>query len=733
MAIQFQCPHCQKGYKVGDEFADRQTNCSNCKKPMRIPAAPVAAAAPAGAGPSAPVAAPKAAPLATAAKPAVVVTPAAMAAKPAAPANNNTAAPVKPAAPPAPAAKATPPAPSPAAKPAAAPAPAPKAAPAAAPPAKPAAKPAPAAPPTPQATPAAKASPAPAAPAAKPPAPPPTPPAKPTPPKADGKPAMTTPTIQFTCSWCDAVVKVGLELEGKQTPCPECRRIVKVPAKVKEQPKDWRQVDKRPIPLKKDLENAPTDVWASGATASVSRESLEQAGAVTEESEPVSRAQWVKRGLIVALVVFVVGFGFMQVREWFATNDRDKAVLKALEAVDPPGQIKPEAAGAVRLGLAEVWRRSRLPDEAIKGYRAARGVVSQLQSPERDALLLDVTVQVFELGGGKLEIKERTALDWPLVRNELADMTAAQRSMVARGETIRQLFPKMTARQQDPSVLVGRFSIDDKPEGLALIGLERWRAGKPDDAAAIAEVAQREFEDAVNAAKTAGRPPPIAPSLVALWLVLGQPDKAKKLEPGKDDPRSDFAFNQGTVEAQARMGQLDAVRNWIQSRGALDQLRYAAIVAAVVLEKDPKDATDLQIAVKLAEELKGALAQPDQSGKPDVSWLLWRLVRAAIRAGDEASAKKLADLIPDTALQGRAQLAVVRFRLEKSTSKADEAMAEEVNKESPAYGLAREAIARHNARYAGLGTKAIDGWSDAAIKPLGYIGIALGIQDKEGR
>ncbi len=539
--------------------------------------------------------------------------------------------------------------------------------------------------------------------------------------------------IEFTCSWCDAVVKVGLEHEGKQTPCPECRRIVKVPVKVKEQPKDWRQADNRPIGLKKDMENAPTDAWGSGGPATVSRQALEKAGVITEPTEPVTLGQWIKRGILVGVVVFVVGLGFLFIRDWFSTNDRDKAVLKALESVQQPGQIKPEAAGAVHLGLGELYRRSRLPDQALKSYKSARGAVAQVPSAERDLLLLDVARQMVELGGGKAEIKEQTAVEWGVVQAEVAGMTAAQKSMEARGETIRQLFPKLTAKGQDPTIPAGRFSIDDKPEGLAIVGLEHWRAGKLDEAKAVAERAHKEFDEAVKAAKSYDRPPPVAPSLVALWLVLNQPEKAKALDVGKDDARVAFAFNQGSMEAQARNGQLDAVRNWIQGRGALDQLRYAAIIAAVVLEKDPKDATDLQNVVTLAEGLKGAMGQPDAGGKPDVSWLLWRLVRTAARAGHEASAKKLADLIPDVALQGRAQLEVIRFRLEKSTSKVEEAMAEEVNKESPAYGLAREAIARHNARYAGLGTKAIDAWSDATLKPLGYIGIALGIQDKEGR
>src|SRR5689334_5448364 len=35
--------------------------------------------------------------------------------------------------------------------------------------------------------------------------------------------------IAFTCPFCDAEVSVAYELGGKQTPCPECKRIIKVP------------------------------------------------------------------------------------------------------------------------------------------------------------------------------------------------------------------------------------------------------------------------------------------------------------------------------------------------------------------------------------------------------------------------------------------------------------------------------------------------------------------------
>ena len=57
------------------------------------------------------------------------------------------------------------------------------------------------------------------------------------------KPAAAVPdpepkTIDFTCFYCEAELHVDASLAGKQTPCPECKHIVKVPLLVKNQPKD---------------------------------------------------------------------------------------------------------------------------------------------------------------------------------------------------------------------------------------------------------------------------------------------------------------------------------------------------------------------------------------------------------------------------------------------------------------------------------------------------------------
>src|SRR5262249_5719676 len=54
-----------------------------------------------------------------------------------------------------------------------------------------------------------------------------------------------TGPIKFQCPYCDEMVEVSADLAGKQTPCPECKRIVKVPVPVKAEPRDWRKVAPR--------------------------------------------------------------------------------------------------------------------------------------------------------------------------------------------------------------------------------------------------------------------------------------------------------------------------------------------------------------------------------------------------------------------------------------------------------------------------------------------------------
>jgi uncharacterized paraquat-inducible protein A len=41
-------------------------------------------------------------------------------------------------------------------------------------------------------------------------------------------PVEDTRTVDFNCPQCDEPIKIPIDLQGKQAPCPECRKIIKV-------------------------------------------------------------------------------------------------------------------------------------------------------------------------------------------------------------------------------------------------------------------------------------------------------------------------------------------------------------------------------------------------------------------------------------------------------------------------------------------------------------------------
>src|ERR1700693_734956 len=46
-------------------------------------------------------------------------------------------------------------------------------------------------------------------------------------------------TVDFKCYYCDEELHIDVALAGKQTPCPECGRIIKVPVPAKVAEEDW--------------------------------------------------------------------------------------------------------------------------------------------------------------------------------------------------------------------------------------------------------------------------------------------------------------------------------------------------------------------------------------------------------------------------------------------------------------------------------------------------------------
>jgi hypothetical protein len=530
-------------------------------------------------------------------------------------------------------------------------------------------------------------------------------------------------------------VKAGLELEGRQMPCPECKRIVKVPLQVKQKPKDWRKIgDGRPSGARRDEEAAPSGAWGTAAgTSSVSRQALEKAGVVEEEEEPPSLGQRIKKIVLIATGVVAVGLLGWWIWTSISLSQRDKALARVWSALgaDPP-KLGREATAEVNRALGELYSEGGRPDAALEYFHNARGFVAdRYENPtqERDAVLIEVALGIIELGGDKEQVKNKTHLAWSVVQLELLRTIEKIRSPEARAEAIRRACAKLMSKKQDPAEMVSGVPAADKAEALAIIGLERWRANQIDEADATMKRARAEFDLAVKEAKEKKGPLPVAPSLVALYLLKQPPEKVDDLP--RDDERTAFAIGLGSVESQARQGQPEGIRSWANGQQTLDKVRAYAVLTAVMLEKDPKSTEDLDtLLATLANVQPDQLVEALPTGKPDVSWLLWRVVRLAALGGHDDKAKKLAEAIPDASLKGRAQLEILRARVGRSTSKVEETAADAVEK--PALGPAKEILARHNTRYGGMSLKAVDSWSED-LKPFGWIGVALGIQDKEGR
>src|SRR5205807_4145214 len=115
---------------------------------------------------------------------------------------------------------------------------------------------------------------------------------------------------------------------------------------------------------------------------------------------------------------------------------------------------------------------------------------------------------------------------------------------------------------------------------------------------------------------------------------------------------------------------------------------------------------DLAILLSRAEglprpEVESALGrvEGELKGQGVTPWQLVRLARAGVQVGLEERVQELARLVPDAAVRGRMQLEVLRGRLADRKGPADDSWVQIVDANAPVHPLARELLARHNARY----------------------------------
>ncbi len=556
--------------------------------------------------------------------------------------------------------------------------------------------------------------------------------------------------VEFTCPLCDSPIKVGMDLAGKQTPCPECRRIVKVPVPQAKKEADWRQADRSlPSGARQNLEQpAPEGAWGVGGRAQrVSVDALEEAGALPEQREPLTARKIILRSVMGVSGVALLVISVMLILNLFTAGKAKKLLAESLQYTTGEGgkeRLGDEAAAALLTAAGEfhlrrnerdcvkpekgdegAWNQFTKARTRLAGSRASGGAVS----PESELVLFDLALAQINLAGDKKAIEERMRLDWTTTSREVAQTLALIKNPELRREALRltarrilalgqpkiaallpsQVVPMQALRttREPGSAAPPRLS-SEGPEALAVVALELWKANQQDEARNLLAQIQAVYP---NDKKLEGQMPLLVPEVIALYTLAGQ-----SLPPLKETPETTRVA--GTALALALQGKAEEART-LAGRVNAPLSRYDALLALALGAGDKESA-----------ESASRLATNELANQALSPWTMLALVLTDLQGGvPEETTLALANRIREPAVQGWAQLALVRDRLSKAPGKVEDSAIGVVEAKTLAQGLAHLTLAEHNVRHESGMTRQVETW-DEGWKPFGYAGLALGLQSK---
>ncbi len=569
-------------------------------------------------------------------------------------------------------------------------------------------------------------------------------------------------SVKFTCSYCDAEVQVSAELAGKQTPCPECARIVKVPLLEKAGPRDWRQPEAQvgPSGARRDAQ-ALEGAWGTDSKGAVSRQALVEADVLPEVRPPRTLRQKIVLVAGVTVVSAVLLGGGYLVWSWFQSRGEAAAVASAEKFLTEEGKgLVPEVHAELQRALGEHYLRTGMHeaggDRQTKGWRLLQGAWQSAagitDATERHCLLREL------LRTQTLLAQPAPETDPPQASQrfvqEANKVLAQVQPGLARGEVVRELARWGVKHGKEGEVrLVIRQGVQASeaprlaPLEAGKPGLKPAAAGKPLQVAPAApsgpdlseqascmavlaqelvkvgqiEVAQRlatELQRSVRADHHFSR------GLMVLLLMLKQPTTELDKHPDQE------AVLAARMEGQARGGDLSAARRTLAElrEPTLTRLDALVTLAEILLENQAIAEVQplLQDAAQLIER------HPAASG-----WHQQRVIELAAATGDvEAAGRLLAVFVrmpttPSTLAQGRARLAILAGEL---AARPDEpcppARLQEVGALFSTQAVAAERIARHNGRLDfGDALQWAGGLEPASLRPFASIGAVLGRRD----
>ncbi len=553
-------------------------------------------------------------------------------------------------------------------------------------------------------------------------------------PKPQNVEAKDVGTVTFHCSFCDEEIEVSAELAGQQTPCPECRRIIKVPLPTKKEPLDWRKVTARgpAAGMRRDEPAAPEGAWGSTNASRVSSVAIQEAQEL--EKPPLTTKQWIKRGILVAGVLVVIGAGAWAFMHFRGQNLQNKAFTLALKSVPELGKstLTNLHATEIHRALAEYLMREGQIGDARKHLAKAQALLNAeaagKPSTDVESMALDLVLTWTDLFGTPAQAQAGERVAWAEAPKDLRATLNTISSPEARAETIRHLARKLAVRasMDDAKPLLETVALQlgtetSRPEMLAVVGLELFRARHRPEAELFALKAAGLYETGA-APRTA-----TSPSLIGLLAALGQEKMAERTmgvavaRPESSNLSADARV--GFATGWAFAGNHDQALRLAEALGAAPD-RFAALLAVATATGATHPAE-----TRKAVESAVAVVEKEMNGRVPDGWSLVRFSQAAAVAGITEPLTPIIENTSDVALRQRAEVELVRGQLQKSSTSSLDSLQ---SPEAAANPLVLEARARHAGQHgdAAAVLDAAGSLQPESLRPFGQIGVALGLQDR---
>jgi predicted Zn finger-like uncharacterized protein len=518
-------------------------------------------------------------------------------------------------------------------------------------------------------------------------------------------------SITVECPNCIEQVTFPADKAGKQAPCPNCRRVIRVPIPATGK-QDWRTADARPTFAKVTPETDLKGAVGTHQKSIVSREALEEAGAIRERPrEPIPLRTKITYGIIIVCAVALAITAGLLFRSKKTTERRDHLIADAIKVVtdDPsiPAGVRAETyRAAAEYVLALPDAKADVANNHLKNALAPLKDRSATDYPfERIALLSSVAVTQAGLVGNAEQVRYGQRLEWSPTLREL------QRTLEPLDEIDREQHEGVVVAVRDLARALGSRGANDTPAIRALLA-NRLDPANRADAMAAAGLELFAADDAGKKAATemaqdangyAGNDVARLPRLVALNAALRVKDQpfSESVTPG---------VRIGLAEGLARRGDLDAARAIAMKPGSPED-RFQALVALACAA--PADGPDLAAAVKFFAESFQSRDLPD--------WPLIRLARRCAQAKAQGPAKDLnaaLAALSDPSPRSEAVRAWVQMELLRTLPVTADSVNAITPKTALGHHLAWEWLAR---RSPGAADKLPE-----ADRPLSLVGTALG-------